>query len=232
MTTTVYTPNTASPPRGRRGGLRAFVAASALVGAMLLVSGYVFAQLNATATQTNNANTGTLVLAMTNPGGVGFTTDLPPATGVMAPGDKFVRAVAVTNSGSLAAKDLKLTVTTPATNWLVNATHGLTVAVDSCPSAWTLSGGPPATWGCSVTPTAVFGATPIATIISTPQTIASTVAVNGAYYLRFTIQLPNSPANDETTTNGVIPSPGIQGLTAALTWTFTEIQRDATTVEA
>lgn len=228
MTTTVYTPNTAPPRTGRRGGLRAFVAASALVGAMLLVSGYVFAQLNATATQTNNANTGTLVLAMTNPGGVGFTTDLPPSGGVMAPGDKFVRAVRIQNSGTLAAKDLKLTVTTPATNWLVSATQGLTVKVDSCNQAYTLVVG---VWTCASpgVETAVFAATPMATIISTPQTIASTVAVNASYYLRFTIQLPDAT---ETTLNGVIPSPGIQGLTAALTWTFTEVQRDATTVEA
>ena len=39
------------------------------------------------------------------------------------------------------------------------------------------------------------------------------------------------PTGSEVTTNGVTPVGTVQGLTTALTWTFTETQRTATTTE-
>ena len=240
MTTTVYTPITAPPPGGgrlRQFGLRSLVAASALIGALLLVSSYVFAQLNAVATQANNAQVGTLSLTMAS-NGYGLSTDFGitgPTLEPMVPGDQFLRAVDLTNGGNLAGTNLRLWVESPASNRLVDSTHGLTAVVETCDSAWTYTGTrPTGSWSCSGTRTTVLASTTIATLISTGATLTGHTALSAGevLHLLFTITLPGA-ANTETTTNGTpSPNPGIQGNTAALTWKFTEDQRAAATVQA
>ena len=40
------------------------------------------------------------------------------------------------------------------------------------------------------------------------------------------------PDQNETVTNGALPANTIQGLTTSITWSFNELQRDATTTNA
>lgn len=67
----------------------------------------------------------------------------------------------------------------------------------------------------------------VSTLTTTPTTlVAGTIAAGSALNLQVSLTLPDQ---NETTTNGTVPVGTIQGLTAALTWTFTESQRTATT---
>ena len=66
---------------------------------------------------------------------------------------------------------------------------------------------------------------------SSPQSLSNVpvLAASGQVaHLQFSLTL----AGTETSTNGVLPSPTIQGLNTTVTWTFTEQQRAATTTNA
>ncbi len=206
---------TASWPTGAQIAAASVVA----IGGLSLTTSGVWAALQATA---NNApgvsvTSGTLSLTMAG-NGAGLTTSIT----ALAPGDTVNRFVALTNGGTLAAKDLTLSAAVGTVNELSDATKGLTVAISSCSAAWDSSAGT-----CSSGQASLLSATPIATLITTPATLISgSIAVNAVQYLRVTIALPSS---NETTTNGTPPSGTVQGLTTALTINFTEQQRDVAT---
>ena len=180
---------------------------------------------NASAT---SITTGTLSLTQANGAtGTGFTQTL---TGLV-PGDTRNFFVTLTN-GSLLAQDITLGVADSASNTLSrNATpsKGLQITVSRCTVTWTAG-------ACSGT-TSVVLATQAITVINTAGTgsvatlIAGAIAAADVFYLKFTLLLPDQT---ETTTNGVIASPStsIQNATAALTWTFREVQRTATNTDS
>jgi hypothetical protein len=65
---------------------------------------------------------------------------------------------------------------------------------------------------------------------STPATlVAGQLAKGTVLHLQISLTLPNQT---ETTVNGNLPANTIQGLSAALTWTFNEAQRTATTTHS
>lgn len=67
----------------------------------------------------------------------------------------------------------------------------------------------------------------LSSLASTPTSlIAGAQAAGTVDHLQISLVLPNET---ETTVNGVLPGSTIQGLSASLTWTFTEAQRTATT---
>ena len=224
--TATYAPP-APMPAGRPRGLRALIAMSAMIGALFLVGNSVFAALDATASNpsAHGISSGTLKLDLTN-NGVGFGT----AIADMAPGDQARRYVTLTNSGSLAGKDLKLAAAAAAGSKLTtDGTNGLQVTIDRCTVAWT-----PATNTCGGTTSSALAQTSFQTLIAagSPGTALSglsSITVGQVIYLRFTFLLPDQA---ETTVNGVLPSGTIQGLTANMTWTFDEVQRTATDTSA
>ena len=180
---------------------------------------------NASAT---SITTGTLSLTqLPGPSGTGFTQTL---TGLV-PGDTRNFYVDVTN-GSLLAQTLTLGVADSAANNLGrNATpaNGLQITVSQCSVAWS-SG------ACSGDTTVVLTTRAITTINtanggSVATLIAGAIGVSEVIRLKFVLNLPNQT---ETTTNGVIASPStsIQNATAALTWTFREVQRTATNTDS
>jgi hypothetical protein len=192
------------------------------VATSVLATGVAYAAINAVATGSMSASSGTLSLTMAN-NGVGFSSGVSN----LAPGDVVNRYVTLTNGGTLDASGLTLAVSgTGGTLLTTDATKGLAVSVTSCTVAWT-----PATGVCSSSSTTVLlASTPVATLTGTPGTLVSGAVTAGTVrYLKVSTTLPDQ---NETTTNGSFPSNTIQGLSTTLTYTFGEVQRAAQTTNS
>jgi hypothetical protein len=190
----------------------------------LALTGFtVFAGLNAVADNTSaqTVSSGTLKLTMTANGN-GFTQSVTN----MAPGDVVNRYVALTNGGTLDANGLTLGVADATSSKLTtDATNGLHVTVTSCTVAWSATAGT-----CGGTTTVLLSSTAMSSLISSPGTLVSGAIPAGTVEnLQISTALPNQT---ETTTNGTLPGSTIQGLSASLTWNFTENQRTATTTNS
>ncbi|MEE9094682.1 TasA family protein [Pseudarthrobacter phenanthrenivorans] len=203
----------------------ALLAAGAVAAAGLAITGAgVFAALNATATNTTAqaATSGVLSLQM-SPNGAGFTQ----AVSNLAPGDTVNRYVTLTQGADLDGKALTLAVTDATPTLLTtSATKGLKVTVTQCSVAWTVSSGTCGSGGTSTvlgTAGTALSAIPTAT---PEQLVAGAVAAGSTLNLQISLALPDQT---ETTVNGSAPTGTIQGLASALTWTFSETQRTATT---
>jgi len=192
------------------------------IGGLALTGMAVFAGLNADATNTTaqQIDSGTLMLTYADHG-AGFTS----VAAKMAPGDVVNRYVDLTNGGTLDGKTLTLdaTDTTP-TKLSTDATNGLQVAVTEC------VGG---TWNNTTGVCSGTAGTPVTgslnSMATTPLSLASNVASNATLHYRVSVTLPDQ---NETVTNGALPSGTIQGLTASITWRFNELQRTATTTNS
>ena len=201
------------------------IAAFAVGAAGLAVTGGgVYAALNATASNTTaqNATSGILSLTMAN-NGAGFSQGVAN----LAPGDVVNRYVTLTQGADLDAKDLALKVTDATPTLLTtDATKGLRVTVRQCVGGdWTVTGAGAGT--CAGTSTSVLATNvPLSSLATTPAALASSVAAGSTVKLQLALSLPDQT---ETTVNGVRPTDSIQGLSSALTWTFSETQRTATT---
>lgn len=195
------------------------------VGASSLgvASSSAFTNLNAVASNASPqiVDSGTLKLTQADNGN-GFTT----AISAMAPGDTVNRYVNYTNGGTLNAQGLTVSVADSGSSLLTSdATKGLHVTVSSCSVAWT-----PATGVCGGTTTALLPSTALFSLKTTPGSlIAGALTAGAVEYLQFSIVLPTAT---ETTTNGLLPTGTIQGLTANVTWTLTESQASAATTNS
>jgi hypothetical protein len=99
------------------------------------------------------------------------------------------------------------------------AGEGLTLTATQCSVAWTV-----ATGVCSGTTTSILANTQLSALATATalSNVPSLVASTGQLaHVQFSLGLVGT----ETSTNGVAPGSTIQGLTAALTFTFTELQR-------
>ena len=219
--TCTHTTDLEPAPRRSR---RRLAGAALVAGTGLLLTGTgVYAALSATAfnTTAEAVTSGTLKLTLAD-NGAGFSQ----AVSNVAPGDVVNRYVTLTNGGTLDGKDLKLGVADATPSLLTSdATKGLRVTVSSCPTAWTATSG-----ACSGTPTVVLASTALSSLRTTAAAFTTTTVVAGAVqHLQLSLTLPDQV---ETTVNGLLPNPTIQGLTAALTWTFSENQRAATVLNS
>ena len=190
-----------------------------LVAVGLVLTGVgVYAVLTATANNPSpqRATSGTLKLTMIN-NGTGFGTAI---TG-LAPGDAVSRHVQLTNSGTLAGSDLTLGVVdaTP-TELSTNPTAGLQVAVARCSVPWARTTGT-----CPGTRTALLSSSVSALRTAPASLIPGVLAAGSVHYLQVQLTLPEST---DSAVNGVLPVGTVQGLSAALTWTFRETQRTST----
>lgn len=206
-------------PGSDRSRSRTLVAASFGVAALALTGAGVYAGLDAAATGTQAVSSGTLSLVQLAGAGSG---GLATAISNMAPGDSVSRLVDVTDNGTITAQNLQLTVTGSGSTLLTtSATKGLRVTVQSCSVPWV--GATCADLGGGVT---VVNSVPVATLSATPAMLVSGAVSNGsAYHYRVVTSLPDQ---NETTTNGTLPSGTIQNLSTTLTFTFDEAQRTAT----
>jgi hypothetical protein len=188
----------------------------------------VWASLSATAADVTpeSVTSGTLKLALAD-SGAGFTQ----AVSGLAPKDVVNRYLTVTNSGTLDATALVLNATTSVNNALVTdgtTTKGLRVTVSSCSVAWTASTG---VCGGTTTPVATGVALSSLASSTTPITVVSGAVPAGAVQnLQVSLTLPDQT---ETTVNGVVPTANtVQGLSTAITWTFSESQRTGATTSS
>ena len=205
----------------------AIVAAAAL-GGTALISSSVFAALTASADNTSGGSvtTGTLILTQAPSGVTGITGGFATAITSMAPGDVVNRYVDLTSSGTLNSASMTLGASGSPSNALTtNGTAGLQVTIKECSVAWTNSG------SCSGTQTTDLASTSVLSLV-TPASLtlqANSLLSGAVIHLQIGIALP---AGSEVTVNGVLPGGTVQGLTTAVTWTFTETQRTATTTNS
>ena len=207
-------------PRTDRGRNRTLIAALFGLGALALTGAGVYAGLNAVATGTEAVSSGTLKLELGNGAG---STGFGQSYSDLAPGDTINTNVNVTDTGTIAARNMVLRVTGDTSNLLTtDATKGLHVTVQSCGIPWVV--------GVCASPTTVINNVAVATLSSTPASLVSgAVTKNSPYYYRITTTLPDQ---NETTTNGTLPGSTIQNLSTTLTFTFDEAQRAAASTES
>lgn len=202
------------------------VAAGAVIaGSVLIITGTnILAGLNATATATQNDSAGTLSLTTSN-NGVGFSQAITN----LAPGDTVNRYVTLTNGGSLDAQALGLAISATGTPSLITdgvapATNkALTVTVNSC------SGGTwnPSTGVCSGTTNTEIATTTLSAMSSNHVfALSSNIASAATANLQIQVKLPDQ---NETTVNGVYPTNTVQNGSVALSYLFSEAQRNPLT---
>lgn len=200
----------------------ALLAACAVAAAGLAITGGgVYAALNANASNTTaqNATSGVLSLTMANTG-----TGFSQAVSNVAPGDFVNRYVTLTQGATLDGKDITLAVADATPTLLTtSAAKGLRATVTQCSVAWVPGTG---AGTCSGTPTVLLTSTPLSTLAVPAAVKSGAIAANTVLNLQVSLTLPDQ---NETTTNGTVPAGTIQGLSSALTWTFGETQRTATT---
>ena len=203
----------------------AIVAAAAL-GGTALVSSSVFAALTATASNTSggSVNTGTLKLTQAASGVAGITGGFVTDITNVAPGDTVNRYITLTNGGTLDGASATLGISaSPSTTLTTDGTNGLQITVKQCTVAWSNTG------VCSgTTSTALASTTGLALTTAKTLTLSSYSAA-ALSYLQISLALP---AGSEVTNNGALPAGTVQGLTTAVTWTFTQALRANTTTNS
>jgi spore coat-associated protein N len=211
--------HTRSKPR-RHG--RAVVAGLFAASIGLLTTAGVYAGLSGVATGSESVTSGTVNLTLSADVGAGFSSFAPK----MAPGDTDNVYVDLNNTGTLAsAAGMTLWVAGTPANALTNGTapgEGLTVTATQCSVAWTLSTGV-----CSGTTTPILATTQISTMntAGTAVALSNVPSLAAATGLVAHVQVSLGLVGTEVSTNGVAPSPTIQGLSTTLAYTFTEQQR-------
>ncbi len=201
---------------------KAVVAGFFAVSVGLLTTAGVYSALSGVATGSESVTSGTLNLTLSADVGAGFSNFV----GKMAPGDTDNVYVNLNNTGTLAtAAGMTLWVAGTPANALTNGTavgEGLTVTATQCSVAWTL-----ATGVCSGTTTSILASAQISTF----NTAGTAVSLSNIPSLAASIgqvahvQVSLGLVGTEVSTNGVAPTPTIQGLTTTLAYTFTEQQR-------
>jgi hypothetical protein len=211
-----------SRPKNRPSG-RTIVAGLFAVSIGLLSTAGVYAGLSGVATGSESVTSGTLNLTLSaDSGGAGFSNFIPK----MAPGDTDNVYVNLNNTGTLAtAAGMTLWVAGTPANALTNGTapgEGLTVTATQCSVAWTL-----ATGVCSGTTTPILATRQISTMntAGTAVNLSNVPSLAAATGQVAHVQVSLGLVGTETSTNGVTPSPSIQGLSTTLAYTFTEQQR-------
>jgi hypothetical protein len=218
-------PNTSLMAKGASSvAIKVAIIVTAALGGAGLVASNVFAALTATATNTSGGSvtTGTLKLQLAASGVSGITNGFTAPIAAMGPGDTFNRFVDLSNTGTLDGASPTLQIVTADSNTLVNsASAGLQVVITACSIAWTNAG------VCGGTSSVALASTPVSTIKASAQSITlPSVLVGGVNYLKVATSLP---LGTENVLNGVLPGGTVQGLTAALTWTFVIQERAAVT---
>ncbi len=201
---------------------RAVIAGLLAVAVGSLTAAGVYAALSAQATGSEAVTSGTLNLTLSPDVGAGFSNFSAP----MAPGDTNNVYVDLNNTGTLAsAAGMTLWVAGSPVNALTDGTapgEGLNVTITQCSVAWTLGSG-----SCSGSTTSILATTLVSSMNSSGTAVnlsnipALVAAIGQVAHVQVTLGLVAT----EVSTNGVSPSPTIQGLSTTLTYTFTEQQR-------
>ena len=218
-----YTPRHSAGITRRWSGRTVAAAAFAIAGLSLTGVG-VYAGLTADATNTTAQSVESGTLKLTMPGETGaasFTGDIAN----LAPGDTTNRFISLTNGGTLAGKNLGLKVVDAGGTVLsTSASKGLSVTVTRCSVAYV-----PATGLCAGTESTYLAKSSLSTLGSRT---AFAGPVNPAAGAAMSLKVSVTLDGTENVVNGALPTGTTQGLTASLTYTFSEDQRDGVTTNS
>ena len=193
-------------------------ATAALVVSACLVAG--FGTFGTFTSATNASQTVQSGLVSLQIGAVGTSANRldVAATGLVA-GDTVERAVDLMNSGNTNLSSITLDTVASASSLLDTDTiNGLQTVIDSCSAPWTEGGSFPAyTYTCSGSSTVVAPSMP-AVVTGLALTGLASASPGGVDHLRVVVTLPSSANNS------------FQGLTSQLDYTFTAVQRTATSM--
>jgi Camelysin metallo-endopeptidase len=201
---------------------RAVIAGLLAVSVGSLTAAGVYAALSAQATGSESVTSGTLNLTLSPDVGSGFSNFAAP----MAPGDTNNVYVDLNNTGTLAsAAGMTLWVAGSPVNALTDGTapgEGLNVTITQCSVAWTLASG-----SCSGSTTSILATTMVSAMNSsgTAVNLSNIPALAASTGQVAHVQVTLGLVATELSSNGVSPSPTVQGLSTTLTYTFTEQQR-------
>ena len=211
----------------RKSPWRLVAGAVMALSAAAIIGQGVLASLNATAFNTGaqNANSGTLVLKLTD-NGAGFSQSVNN----LAPGDIVNRFVTLKNDGSLDGVNLSLKTTQTGTPTLISdgvnggSNQALRLTVSSCSVAWDASTG-----ACNGTLSPEIAPSTLNTLSNGKGFNLSSISSGAFKYLKMSLQLPDQ---NETTANGLFPPNTVQGGSVAIIYTFDFAQRVATTTNS
>jgi hypothetical protein len=165
-----------------------------------------YGTFTSTTTAGDNVTAGTVVLTYAN--GV-YTNNLNVDATNLVPGDTVKRAFNLVNTSTEGLSGVTLAVAGSGT--LVTGANGLSAVLQECSSGWSEAGH---VYTCSGTTTSVLASTALSAL-STATALGSGLSAVGTHSLLLTMTLPALADNT------------YQGLTSALTFTFTGTQRAA-----
>jgi predicted ribosomally synthesized peptide with SipW-like signal peptide len=191
---------------------RKLLVSAIAIGATAAIAGMAtFGSFTSTTSASTPVSSGTVAIAL---GAAGQATNrlAVAATGIV-PGDTIERTVDVLNTGSEGFGSVSLDAKATSTSLLdQDSVDGLHLVIDKCSVAWTESGAAPAfTYACGGVTSQVLASQAVAS----PIGVLSGISLNAgdANHLRFKLGLPQSAPN------------AMQGLTTALEYSFTGMQR-------
>jgi spore coat-associated protein N len=189
------------------------MASTALLGAAAATAGLgTFGTFTSTTSANHQASTGAVSIVLGTAGSA--TNRLTIGASGMVPGDTIQRAVQLSNTGNQGLASESLTTAATVSSLLdTDATNGLQMTVQSCPTAWTESGTAPAyTYSCSGTPTTVVASRSVIGS-NVPLTGLNSMSSGGVDYLVVTLSFPSAAPNS------------FQGQSSTIDFTFSGVQR-------
>ena len=189
------------------------LASLGVLGALGAVAGLAtYATFTSTTSASHSVSSGTVALAFP---ASGATNRMSVSATNVAAGDTMQRALALTNTSSLALTDIKLSSNATVSSALdTDGTNGLQLTIDKCSVAWTEAGASPAyTYTCSGGTTSVLASSAVIHA-NTGLSNLTLAAGGGTDYLRMLWTLPSGST--------------LQGLSSTINYSLTAAQRAAT----
>ncbi|GAB3244469.1 CalY family protein [Kineosporia babensis] len=179
------------------------VASVAVLGSAAAVASLgTFGTFTSSTDAATTVATGTVAIALGTPGSA--ANRLTIGASGLVPGDTMQRAVDLSNTGNQNLASIVLTTTATTSSVLnTDATNGLQLKIESCPTAWTEGGTAPAyTYTCTGA-TTKLNATGV---IQTNQALTglSALTANGTDHLLVTLSLPQTADNTFQTKSSTI----------------------------
>ncbi len=196
------------------------LASVALVGSAAAVAGLgTFGSFTSSTSASQALSSGTVTIAL---GAAGTAANrLTIGASGLVPGDTVQRAVQLSNTGSQGLSGITLsTLASPSSLLDTDATNGLQLTVQSCPTAWTEGGTAPAyTYTCSGTASTVLSSRPVSIPAGSAATLPglNSLAPAGSDNLLVTETFPTAAGNT------------LQNQSSTVTYNLVGTQRAGTT---
>lgn len=207
---------------GRRTSTKVLLSLAALGTTGAIAGLGTFATFTSTTSASQRVTAGTVSVALGSAGTAANRLTIA-ATGIV-PGDTISRAVDLTNSSSDALGAVSVTTTATASSLLdTDATNGLQMTVQRCPTAWTenATNAPAYTYSCTgssyvLGSSGTSGGVPVIRTAAALAGLNALTAASSVDHLLVSLYLPLSAPNT------------MQGLTSTIQYSFTGTQRTGT----